>query len=77
MSFVGRIDVSQSDFAPSNAESDLSNARNELFGAPLGAFWRSQETPRAWRSNNDLLAITRLASPKRLNSCASFLAMPL
>ncbi len=77
MSFVDRIDVRQADFAWSNAESILSKALHEAFRAHPGAIWRSQETPRAWRSSSDLLAITRLASPNRLNSCASFLAMPL
>lgn len=36
-----------------------------------------QDAPRAWATSNSLLAMTRWASPNRLNSCASFLARPL
>lgn len=35
-----------------------------------------QDALRAATHRSDLLAITRLASPKRVNSCASFLARP-
>lgn len=36
-----------------------------------------QDAPRAWIASNCFLAMTRLARPNRLNSCASFLARPL
>ena len=36
-----------------------------------------QDAPRAATRASDLLAMTRLASPNRLNNCASFFAKPL
>ena len=36
----------------------------------------AQDATRAWMSNNDLLAITRLASPHSVNNCPWFLASP-
>ena len=36
-----------------------------------------QDAPRPRAISSDLLAMTRLASPNRLNSCASFFARPL
>lgn len=36
-----------------------------------------QDAPRAAARSNDLLAMTRLASPNRMNSCAWFFARPL
>jgi hypothetical protein len=36
-----------------------------------------QDAPRAWMSNNERLAITRLASPNSVNNCPWFLAIPL
>ena len=47
------------------------------FEALRGLLSRSQETPRASSVNNRFLAMTRLARPNRLNSCAPFLASPL
>ena len=47
------------------------------FEASFEAAFPTQDAPRAWMSNNCLLAMTRLASPNRLNSCVSFLAKPL
>ncbi len=48
---------------------------------PAGAFFAAceatyclQDSPRERATSNDLLAMTRLASPNRLNSCASFFA---
>ena len=41
------------------------------------ATFRSQDASRACAANNDLLAMTRLARPNRLNSCALFFAKPL
>lgn len=38
---------------------------------------RAQDAPRACKANSDLLAITRLARPNKLNNCAVFLARPL
>ena len=49
----------------------------EVFEAPFEAVFGLQDAPRAWIANNGLLAMTRLASPNRLNSCASFLPKPL
>ena len=45
--------------------------------APSEVALGAQDAPRALRVNSDLLAITKLAKPNRLNSCASFLARPL
>ena len=36
-----------------------------------------QDEPRPAACINDLLAMTKLASPNRLNNCASFFAKPL
>jgi hypothetical protein len=36
-----------------------------------------QDASWAWMVSSDLLAITRLARPNRLNNCAVFLAKPL
>ena len=49
----------------------------EVFEASFEATLRDQDAPRALSANSGLLAMTRLASPNRLNSCASFLARPL
>jgi hypothetical protein len=51
--------------------------RTAAFKAPFGAVLRAQDAPRVSMANNCLLAMTRLTSPNRLNSCASFLARPL
>ena len=48
-----------------------------LFEASFEAALRSQEAPLACKAINGLLAMTMLANANRLNSCASFLAMPL
>ena len=48
--------------------------RREAFRASFEAVFRVQDAPRPWSSNSRLLAITRLASPNRLNNCASFFA---
>jgi len=48
-----------------------------IFEAPFGGVSRAQDAPRAWIASNCLLAMTRLARPNRLNSCAWFLAKPL
>ena len=53
------------------------HSRIAAFEAPFGATSGAQDAPRAWIANSCLLAMTRLASPNRLNSCASFLARPL
>jgi hypothetical protein len=45
--------------------------------ASFEAVLRAQDAPRAWSANNCRFAMTMLASPNGLNSCASFLAMPL
>lgn len=45
--------------------------------APSEAAQRAQDAPRALMANSDRLAITKLARPNRLNSCAVFLASPL
>ena len=47
------------------------------FFASFEVNFRVQDAPRASRANSDLLAMTRLARPNKLNSCASFLASPL
>lgn len=49
----------------------------ERFAAFFKAQCRVQDALRAWIANNCLLAMTMLARPNRLNSCASFLASPL
>jgi hypothetical protein len=49
----------------------------ELFRVRSEATLGPQDAPRASIANSRLLAITRLASPNRLNSCASFLTSPL
>ena len=46
-------------------------------GASFEAVLRSQDAPRVSSASNCLFAMTRLASPNRLNSCASFFAKPL
>jgi len=47
------------------------------FCASCEATFDVQDVPRACATSNDLLAMTRFASPNRLNSCASFFARPL
>lgn len=47
------------------------------FCASCEATFGVQDAPRPAACSNDLLAMTRLASPNRLNSCASFLTSPL
>jgi hypothetical protein len=56
---------------------DAANRARRAFGAPVEAVLRVQDAPRALRASKDRLAIRRLASPNRLNSCAVFLASPL
>ena len=51
--------------------------RAAAFEAPFGAVLGVQDAPRASMASKCLLAMTRLASPNRLKSCASFLAKPL
>jgi hypothetical protein len=53
------------------------NLARRAFGAPFEAFLRVQDAPRVSSASSDLLAITKFASPNRLNSCAVFLASPL
>ena len=77
MSVVDQSAVVRCTFARSNARNGGADAPHALFAALCKAVLHAQETPRAWRFNNDLLAITKLAKPNRLNSCASFLAKPL
>ena len=48
-----------------------------VFEASFEAVSLAQDAPRAWSAINCLLAMTRLASANKLNSCASFLARPL
>ena len=46
------------------------------FSASCEATFEVQDAPRASATSN-FLAMTRLANPNRLNSCASFFASPL
>lgn len=71
MSVVDQPVVVRCTSTRSNAKNGGADAPHGLFAALSGAVLRAQETPRAWRFNNDLMAITRLA---RLNSCTSFVA---
>ena len=56
---------------------EAANLARWAFGAPFGAVLRVQDAPRVSRASSDLLAITKFASPNRLNNCAVFLASPL
>ena len=47
------------------------------FGASIEAVLRNQDAPRVSSASSRRLAMTRLAKPNRLNSCASFFASPL
>ena len=47
------------------------------FEASFEAVSHLQDAPRASSASNRLLAITMLAKPKRLQSCAAFFARPL
>jgi hypothetical protein len=49
----------------------------EALGGLLRPVSHSQDAPRPSSASSRLLAITRLAKPNRLNSCAWFLASPL
>lgn len=69
---------------PMQRHDDIADAMNRavrgpiaVFGASFEAVLRPQDAPRARSASNCRLAMTMLASPNRLNSCASFLARPL
>lgn len=49
-------------------------SRAAVFEASFEAILRAQDAPRACSAINCVLAMTRLARPNRLNSCAAFLA---
>lgn len=60
-----------------DALSGRTQARVAVLEASFEAVLRAQDAPRVSSANNRRLAMTMLANPNRLNSCASFLAKPL
>lgn len=56
---------------------DSTRAFVAMSGASFEVVLRSQDAPRVSSASNRLFAMTRLASPNRLKSCASFFARPL
>ena len=77
MSTVTRTETRGSRDDGTNVIDDGERGLAPMFEASFEATLRDQDAPRAWSANNGLLAMTRLASPNRLSSCASFLARPL
>jgi len=77
MSHTARVEPKQRDVGIADAMHGAVRGLAAVFGASFEAALRAQDAPRAWSAINRLLAMTRLASPNRLNSCASFLASPL
>lgn len=77
MSLAARTEPHDREGDPVKAAVGRAMARCEAFQASFDAVSRSQDAPRVSSANNLFFAMTRLASPNRLNSCASFLARPL
>ena len=77
MSTVSRIETRRSRDDGTNVIGDGERGLAPVFEASFEATLRDQDAPRAWSAINCLLAMTRLASANKLNSCASFLARPL
>ncbi len=63
--------------AKSEGETATVGSPQALVFGPSLAVPPAQDEPRAWMPINDRLAITRLASPNSVNSCPSFLTIPL
>jgi hypothetical protein len=77
MSAAARIESSQRCGIGANAFHRGTRGQSDVFEASFEAVSGLQDGPRASMASNRLLAITMLARPNRLNSCASFLASPL
>ena len=77
MSTVTRTETKRSRDDGTNVIDDGERGLTPVFEASFDATLRDQDAPRPWSANSGLLAMTRLASPNKLNSCASFLARPL
>jgi len=77
MSTVTRTETRRRRDGGTNVIDDGQRGLAPMFEASFDATLRDQDAPRAWSANSGLLEMTRLASPNRLNSCASFLARPL
>lgn len=77
MSTVARYEATRSRDRSAGVTEDAERSAAAMFEAFFEAAFHAQDAPRAWMSNNGLLAMTRLASPNKLNSCVSFLAKPL
>lgn len=77
MSVTARVELEQRDVESADAMNGAARGLKAVFEASFEAALRAQDAPRACRASSRLLAMTRLAKPNRLNSCASFLAMPL
>ena len=77
MSITARVEPKQRDVEVADAMDGAARCLRAVFEASFEAALRAQEAPRACRAINCLLAMTRLAKPNRLNSCASFFARPL
>lgn len=77
MSAVARVEPMQRHDDIAYAVNHAVRGLTAMSEASFKAVLRAQDAPRAWSDNNCRLAMTMLASPNRLNSCASFLASPL
>jgi predicted secreted protein len=77
MSAAARIESSQRCDIGANAFHHAARGQAEVFEASFEAVFYLQDGPRASMASRRLLAITMLARPNRLNSCAAFLARPL
>jgi hypothetical protein len=77
MNHIVRAEVGVSCRADSDALDGSARAFSAAFEAPFEAVLHSQDAPRVSSATSCLFAMTRLAKPSRLNSCASFFARPL
>ena len=77
MSIAARVEDMTKECSREIRQSRDARPSPHRFCASFEATCAVQDAPRAATRRSGLLAMTRLASANRLNSCASFLARPL